>query len=241
MRLYPAIDIRDGRCVRLSQGRFDKAKVYSGTPADMAGLWVSKGASYLHLVDLDGALAGEPVNEEAVRKVLECVEVPVQLGGGIRSRETAERMLKLGVSRVIIGTRAAEDPGAVRELVREFGSERIVVGVDAKNGMVAVEGWETVSAIPALDLVMKMKEYGVRHIIYTDISRDGMLSGPNVEATRILTVKSGIDIIASGGVSCMEDLTALHQAGISGVVIGKALYEGRVDFEKAAERFENSR
>ncbi|MBT9775786.1 1-(5-phosphoribosyl)-5-[(5-phosphoribosylamino)methylideneamino]imidazole-4-carboxamide isomerase [Clostridium sp. MCC353] len=238
MQLYPAIDIKNGACVRLTQGLFDNVKVYSDTPADMAALWVSQGASFLHLVDLDGALAGRSVNEEAIRKIVSSVTVPVQLGGGIRSREAVKNMLDLGISRVIIGTKAVENPEFIRDLVAEFGSERIVVGVDAKDGMVAVEGWEKISALTASGLCMKMKEYGVKHIVYTDISKDGMLSGPNVEYTRKLTEETGLDIIASGGVSSMEDLACLYQAGIRGAIIGKALYEKRVDLKEAVAAFE---
>lgn len=238
MQLYPAIDIKNGSCVRLTQGLFDNVKVYSDTPADMARLWVSQGASFLHLVDLDGALAGRSVNEEAIGKIVSSVSVPVQLGGGIRSREAVKNMLDLGISRVIIGTKAVENPEFIRDLVAEFGSERIVVGVDAKDGMVAIEGWEKVSSLTASSLCMKMKEYKVKHIVYTDISKDGMLSGPNVEYTRTLTEETGLDIIASGGVSSMEDLNNLYRAGIKGAIIGKALYEKRVDLKEAVAAFE---
>ncbi len=237
MQLYPAIDIKGGRCVRLTQGQFDRVKVYSNDPAEIARLWVSQGASFLHLVDLDGALAGHSVNEAAIRGVVETAGVPVQLGGGIRDRETVQEMLKMGVARVIIGTKAAERPAFIRELIEEFGPDHIVVGVDARDGRVAVEGWERVSALTAGELCMQMKAYGVRHIVYTDISRDGMLTGPNVAATRALTEETGLDIIASGGVSSMEDLRELYKNGIQGAVIGKALYEKRIDFREAAEEF----
>ena len=239
MQLYPAIDIKNGSCVRLTQGLFDNVKVYSDTPADMARLWVAQGASFLHLVDLDGALAGRSVNEEAIGKIVSSVSVPVQLGGGIRSREAVKNMLDLGISRVIIGTKAVENPEFIRDLVAEFGSERIVVGVDAKDGMVAIEGWEKVSSLTASSLCMKMKEYKVKHIVYTDISKDGMLSGPNVEYTRTLTEETGLDIIASGGVSSMEDLNNLYRAGIKGAIIGKALYENRIDLKEAVRLYEN--
>lgn len=237
MQLYPAIDMKDGQCVRLTQGLFDNVKVYSQDPGEMARLWVSQGADFLHLVDLDGALAGVSVNEPVIRRIVETVDVPVQVGGGIRSRETVEAMLKLGVCRVIIGTKAVKEPEFVKELTETFGPERIVVGVDAKDGMVAVEGWEKVSQVTALDLCMQMREYGVRHVVYTDISRDGMLSGPNVAATRKLTEETGMDIIASGGVSCMEDLQELFDQGIKGAIIGKALYEKRLDLGEAVRRF----
>ncbi len=237
MQLYPAIDMKNGNCVRLTQGLFDNVKVYGDSPADMAKLWVSQGATFLHLVDLDGALAGHSVNESAIRAVVQQVDVPVELGGGLRSIEAVKSMLDLGVSRCIIGTKAAERPEFIRELVDAFGPERIVAGVDAKEGMVAVDGWERTSEMTASDLCLKMKEYGVQHIVYTDISRDGMLSGPNVTYTKMLTEKTGLDVIASGGVSCMEDLDMLYENGISGVIIGKALYENKIHLTEALKKF----
>lgn len=238
MQLYPAIDIKGGKCVRLTQGLFDHVKVYSHTPGDMARLWQDLGASFLHLVDLDGALAGRPVNADAVRAVVEAVDIPVQVGGGIRSEAFAAHMLDLGAARVIIGTKAVERPEFMAELVEHFGADRIVAGVDARDGMVAIQGWEEAGAVTAACLCMKMKEMGIRHVVYTDISRDGMLAGPNVEATKQLTLDTGIDIIASGGVSSLGDLKKLNQAGIKGVVIGKALYENRVDLREAVNVFE---
>lgn len=238
MQLYPAIDMKDGKCVRLTKGDFSQKKIYADTPADMAKLWVSQGASFLHLVDLDGALAGHSVNEAAIRAIVEMVNVPLQLGGGIRSREAVKAALDLGITRCIIGTRAVERPEFIGELVEEFGPEAIVVGVDAKKGMVAVEGWEKTSNLTASDLCMQMKEFGVRHIVYTDISRDGTLTGPNVAYTKTLTEETGMDIIASGGVSSMEDLEELYREGIGGAIIGKALYEKRVNLQEAVLRFE---
>ncbi len=240
MQLYPAIDMKDGKCVRLTQGLFDNVKVYSDSPSHMAKLWVSKGASFLHVVDLDGALAGEPVNREAIRSIVRAVDVPVQIGGGIRSREAVKRMLDLGVNRVIIGTKAVQEPTFVQEMVESFGPDRIVVGIDARDGLVAVEGWGQVSARKAADLCMEMQKAGIRHVVYTDISRDGMLSGPNVEATKKLTEATGMDIIASGGVSSIEDLASLYDQGICGAIIGKALYEKRIDLQEAVRRFEKS-
>ena len=238
MQLYPAIDMKNGQCVRLRQGAFKDITIYSDAPERVAAHWQEKGASFLHLVDLDGALAGYSVNEEVIRRIADTVSIPIEIGGGIRSGEAVERMLGLGVRRVIIGTKAVEHPEFLRDMVRTFGEEAIVAGVDAKDGMVAVEGWEKVSSLTAWDLCLTMKEYGVRHIVYTDISRDGMLSGPNVEATRKLTEETGLDIIASGGVSCMEDLKCLHEAGIRGAVIGKALYENRIDLAEAVRLYE---
>ena len=238
MQLYPAIDMKNGQCVRLRQGAFKDITIYSDAPEKVAAHWQEKGASFLHLVDLDGALAGYSVNEEVIRRIADTVSIPIEIGGGIRSGEAVERMLGLGVRRVIIGTKAVEHPEFLRDMVRTFGEEAIVAGVDAKDGMVAVEGWEKVSSLTARDLCLTMKEYGVRHIVYTDISRDGMLSGPNVEATRKLTEETGLDIIASGGVSCMEDLKCLHEAGIRGAIIGKALYENRIDLAEAVRLYQ---
>lgn len=238
MQLYPAIDMKNGKCVRLTQGAFDNVKVYGDNPADMAGLWAEQGASFLHLVDLDGALTGRSVNESAIRAIVEQINIPVELGGGLRSAAAVRHMLDLGVSRCIIGTKAAERPEFIRELVEEFGPEKIVAGVDAKDGMVAVDGWERTSEMTAIALCLKMKEYGVRHIVYTDISRDGMLSGPNVPYTKMLAKETGLDVIASGGVSSMEDLENLYENGIQGVIIGKALYEKRIYLPEAIARYE---
>ncbi len=238
MQLYPAIDLKDGRCVRLSQGRFDEAKIYSDTPSQVAALWEEKGASYLHLVDLDGAAEGRRANGPCIRQIVRRVHIPVQLGGGVRSLGDIEEALALGVSRVIIGTRAAEEPEFVRKAVERFGAERIAAGIDARDGMVAVRGWEKLSQVTAGELAGRMREAGVRTIIYTDISRDGMLCGPNVEATKKLQEAAGIDVIASGGVSSIEDLRRLYEAGIRGAIIGKALYERRIDLAAAIQEFQ---
>ncbi|MDR7814038.1 1-(5-phosphoribosyl)-5-[(5-phosphoribosylamino)methylideneamino]imidazole-4-carboxamide isomerase [Lacrimispora sp.] len=238
MQLYPAIDLKDGQCVRLKQGEFKEITVYSQKPEEVAALWQSQGATFLHLVDLDGALAGRSVNEKVIKKIADTVSMPIEIGGGIRSEEAIESMLSLGVARVIIGTKAVENPEFIRDMVKKFGQDRIVAGVDAKDGMVAVEGWEKISGITASELCNRMREYGVRHIVYTDISRDGMLTGPNVEYTKKLTEETGMDIIASGGMSSMEDLRQLYRAGVRGAIIGKALYEKRIDLKEAIEAFE---
>lgn len=238
MQLYPAIDLKGGKCVRLTQGRFDNVKVYADTPADMAELWVSQGAAFLHLVDLDGALAGHSVNEAAIEQIVRSVNVPVQLGGGIRSEAAIEHMLNKGITRCIIGTKAVANPEFIKDMVAKFGTDRIVVGVDARDGMAAIEGWEKVSSLSALELCQKMQAFGVRHIVYTDIARDGMLSGPNISYTKLLTDQTGMNIIASGGVSDMEDLKQLYQAGIHGAIIGKALYEDRINLAEAVRQFE---
>ncbi|WP_367565888.1 1-(5-phosphoribosyl)-5-[(5-phosphoribosylamino)methylideneamino]imidazole-4-carboxamide isomerase [Lacrimispora sp.] len=238
MQLYPAIDLKNGQCVRLKQGEFKEITVYSDAPEEIAALWQSQGATFLHLVDLDGALAGYSVNRDVIKKIADTVSIPIEIGGGIRSEEAIESMLSLGVARVIIGTRAVENPEFLGEMVRKFGPERIVAGVDAKDGMVAVEGWEKISTISASDLCGRMKEYGIQHIVYTDIARDGMLSGPNVAYTKKLTDDTGLDIIASGGMSSMEDLRQLYEAGVKGAIIGKALYEKRIDLKEAIDAFE---
>ncbi len=238
MQLYPAIDLKNGQCVRLRQGAFKDITVYSDAPEKVAACWQAQGATFLHLVDLDGALAGRSVNEPVIRRIAETVSIPIQVGGGIRTKEAVQNMLDLGVKRVIIGTKAVEKPEFLKEMTDTFGSDAIVAGIDAKDGMVAIQGWEQVSAVRAEDLCMQMKAYGIAHIVYTDIARDGMLSGPNVEATKRLTQATGLDVIASGGVSSMEDLERLHQEEVCGAIIGKALYERKVDLAEAVARFE---
>lgn len=239
MRLYPAIDIKDGRCVRLKQGKFDDVNVYADNPVDIARAWERAGASYIHLVDLDGALMGRGVNRDVIRKIAQTVYVPVQLGGGIRTKADLEEVFELGVARAIIGTKAVSDPLFVEECIETFGADRIVIGIDAKNGLVAVEGWGEVSNVTALELGNDMKKLGVKTIVYTDIAKDGMLAGPNIAATKELSDATDIDIIASGGVSTMEDLEQLHANGIHGAIIGKALYEKRIDLATAISVFED--
>ncbi len=238
MKLYPAIDIKDGQCVRLRQGVYEDKKVYSEHPWEVAKEFEKAGASFIHLVDLDGAREGRSVNDEAVKAIIENISIPVEIGGGIRTTEDISRKLNLGVKRVIIGTEAVRRPDFVKEAVLEFGADRIVVGIDAKDGKVAVSGWEEISRIHAVDLALLMKDMGVKTVIYTDISKDGMLSGPNVEQTRKLAYETGLEIVASGGVSCIEDLRKLSEAGIDGAILGKAIYEHRVDLAEAVKEFE---
>ncbi|WP_094604277.1 1-(5-phosphoribosyl)-5-[(5-phosphoribosylamino)methylideneamino] imidazole-4-carboxamide isomerase [Sporomusa silvacetica DSM 10669] len=236
MIIYPAIDIRGGRCVRLTEGRFDKETVFADNPADMARKWAAAGAEYLHVVDLDGALAGKSVNLEVVRTIVETVSIPVQLGGGIRTLANIEQVLKAGVSRVILGSVAVRSPELVREACRQFGSQ-IVVGIDARDGQAAVDGWEVSGGVGAEELAKKMADAGVARIVYTDISRDGTLQGVNVAATASLAKAAGIPVIASGGVKSIDDITALKAAnaegGIEGVIVGKAIYTGAVDVAAA--------
>jgi len=232
MVIYPAIDIKQGKCVRLVQGRFSDVTVYSDDPVQMALRWQQAGAEYIHLVDLDGALTGKSVNYDTIKKIANTVSVPVQLGGGIRSMESIEVVLEAGVSRVILGTSAVKNPQLVREAVDRY-KERIAVGIDAKDGKVAIEGWESISEFSALDFAEKMQHLGVRTIIYTDISRDGMLQGPNLDAMREMAGHLSIDVIASGGVSSLQDLLELKKTGVSGAIVGKALYTGKVKLEEA--------
>ncbi len=238
MKLYPAIDIKNGQCVRLRQGKFDDVIIYSNNPVDIAKEWEACGASFIHLVDLDGALCGHAVNAEVIRKIASTVNIPVEVGGGIRNIKDIEDVLALGVSRVIIGTKAVENPNFIKEAVDKFGANKIVAGVDAKDGLVAIHGWEKVSNIKAVDLCMEMKKLGIKTIIYTDISKDGMLSGPNVYQTKLLSDQTGLDIIASGGVSGLKDLELVDEAGIHGAIIGKALYEKKIDLRQAVAMFE---
>lgn len=237
--LIPAIDLLDGRCVRLAQGRYDAATVYGDDPGAVAGDFVRQAIPRLHVVDLDGAKAGQPVNEAAVRSITAATgAVPVQLGGGIRTLEAIEGALAWGVDRVILGTVALRDPDFVKQAAKEF-SGRIVVGIDAKDGHVAVEGWLETSETQARDLAPRFEEAGVSAIVYTDIARDGMLSGPNLEATAALADAVSIPVIVSGGVSSVEDLEAaskLAPRGIAGAIIGRALYTGDVDLGVALER-----
>lgn len=235
MIIYPAIDIRGGRCVRLTEGRFDAETVFADDPAEMAVKWAECGAQYLHLVDLDGALAGSSRNLPVIKRILAAVTIPVQVGGGIRSLQTIEELLALGVERLILGSAAIKDPALVREACAKYPGH-IAVGIDAKQGEVAIEGWEQGSGVAATELAKKMADYGVSTIIFTDISRDGRLSGVNAEATAALARACGLPVIASGGVAALEDirrLQALARDGIAGCIIGKAIYTGAVDLKEA--------
>ena len=235
MIIYPAIDIRGGRCVRLTEGRFDAETVFADEPAERALKWAGLGAEFLHLVDLDGALAGEGKNVPVIQRILKSVSIPVQLGGGIRNLETIEKLLELGVTRLILGSAAVKNPELVAEACKKYPGH-IAVGIDAKNGEVAIEGWGQGSGVAATELAKKMASFGVETIIYTDISRDGMLSGVNVEATAALARACGVPIIASGGVASLDDIRrvkAVEGDGVQGCIIGKAIYTGAVDLKEA--------
>ena len=240
MKLFPAIDMKNGQCVRLQQGRFDEVTVYSNDVAEIAKRFEQAGARSIHTVDLDGALAGKGMNTEALKRIVKSVSIPVQTGGGIRNMDHVDQKLALGVERVIIGTAAVKNPDFMRQALEKYGPERIVAGIDASAGMVALEGWKEISKVTAVELGRMMYGMGARYVVYTDISRDGMLNGPNIEATKQLQDETGLTVIASGGVSGMRDLERLSEAGIDGVIIGKALYEGRIDLERAVREFEGA-
>ena len=244
MLIIPAIDIKDGHCVRLKQGDMNDATVFSEDPAAMARHWLSQGAKRLHLVDLNGAVAGKPKNEGVIKAIVDGLkeELPVQLGGGIRDLDTIERYLDMGVSYVVIGTAAVKNPGLLQDACTAFAGH-VIVALDAKDGKVAVEGWSKMTGHDVVDLALKFQDYGVEAIIYTDIGRDGMLTGINVEATLKLARELRIPVIASGGLTDLKDveeLCKLESEGISGVITGRAIYQGTLDFRQAvtlSERF----
>ena len=235
MLIFPAIDIRGGKCVRLTEGDFARETVFADDPAEMARRWADEGAQYLHVVDLDGALRGAPVNLDAVSRILAAVDIPVQLGGGLRDRRGVEAALASGVSRVILGSAAVKNPALVAELCAEYG-EKIVVGIDARGGVVSVEGWSESGGVGAAALARQMAQAGVRRVIYTDISRDGTLGGVNAAATAQLARESGLRVIASGGVAGLADIRAVKAVeadGVEGVIAGKALYTGALPLPAA--------
>lgn len=235
MILYPAIDLKDGACVRLFKGEMDQATVFNDDPSAQALAFQEAGCEWLHLVDLNGAFAGAPVNAAAVEGILAATSVPAQLGGGIRDLATIESWLAKGLARVILGTVAVRDPALVRQAARAF-PDQIAVGIDARDGMVAVEGWAETTDVTATDLAQQFEDAGVAAIIYTDIDRDGAMQGPNVTATAALARAVSIPVIASGGVSSMADLQALKDCGapLNGAISGRALYDGRIEVGKAA-------
>jgi phosphoribosylformimino-5-aminoimidazole carboxamide ribotide isomerase len=235
LTLYPAIDIKDGACVRLRRGDMAAATVYGTDPAAQARAWQDQGARWLHVVDLNGAIEGRPVNRGAVAAILAAVTVPVQLGGGIRDREGIVRWLDAGVARIVLGSAAAKDPVLVREACRAFPG-RIAVGIDARDGLVATEGWAETTTLGALELARRYEQEGAAAIIYTDIARDGMLTGVNIEATLELARGVTTKVIASGGIGGADDLRALRAASdgvLDGVIVGRALYDGRIDLSAA--------
>jgi phosphoribosylformimino-5-aminoimidazole carboxamide ribotide isomerase len=227
----PAVDIRGGRCVRLVQGDFARETRYADDPAEVARLWEGEGAQRLHVVDLDGAREGVRANAAVIRRVLRAVKIPVQVGGGIRSVETAHALLDDGADRVVVGTRAAEDPSAMADWVATVGADRLVVGVDARDGHIASHAWQTVTDVDVVDFGERLSALGVRRVVYTDVGRDGLLGGPNLETTRALA--KILNVIGSGGVASIDDLRALAEAGAEGAIIGTALYEHRLTLADA--------
>ncbi len=237
MLIIPAIDLRDGRCVRLIQGRLDQELVFSDNPVEVALNWQQRGAEWIHVVDLDGAFAGQMKNLEWIKAIVNNVQIPIQVGGGIRSLDTVRQLLDLGVGRVILGTAAIDDPEMVKQAAAEF-DERILVGIDGRDGRVVIEGWDKTSEKNILDLGREVESYGIKRIVLTDIRRDGMLKGPNVEGTREMGLACNLKILASGGISSLEDirsLKALEPYGVEGVIIGRALYSGVVVLEEALD------
>ena len=237
MLIIPAIDLKDGHCVRLQQGRMDSATVFSDQPGQAAAQWAEKGARRLHVVDLNGAIAGKPVNDAAVKDIIASLDpdIPVQLGGGIRDLETIERYLDDGVSYVILGTAAVKNPGFLHEACDAFPGH-IMVGLDAKDGKVATDGWSRLTKHDVIDLAKRFQDYGVEAVIYTDIGRDGMMTGVNVEATVRLAQALTVPVIASGGLNSLDDirkLKAVEAEGITGAITGRAIYEGKLDFAEA--------
>jgi len=233
--ISPAIDLKDGKCVRLQQGKREEVTVYSDNPAGMAKHWVSLGAELLHVVDLDGAFTGEQKNFDKIKAIRDAIKIPIEIGGGIRDLERIEKLISVGVDRVIIGTSAAKNPDMVRRACEKF-PNKVLVGIDAKGGKVAVKGWIEVTEFDAIGFAQKMREVGAAGIIYTDISRDGMLVGPNVDAMSQMVSSVNIPVIASGGVSRLDDIRSLMRIkNLWGVITGKALYEGALDLKQAIE------
>ena len=232
MLILPAIDLRNGKCVNLVQGRAGEETIFSDHPVKMAMQWQQDGAEYLHLVDLDGAFGAESDNLHIVKEIVEVLQIPAQLGGGIRTMERLESVLGLGVARAILGTAALKNPSLVKSACREYGS-RIAVGIDAKDGMVATEGWLDISEKPALAFAKEMEDCGVQTIIYTDIKSDGMLQGPNFETTRAIADAASVNVIASGGIASLQDVQALKAVGVYGAIVGRALYTGALELTNA--------
>jgi phosphoribosylformimino-5-aminoimidazole carboxamide ribotide isomerase len=235
MIVYPAIDIRGGRCVRLIEGDFARETTFDADPVDAAKRWAAGGAEWLHVVDLDGAKAGEPVNTDVIARIVAAVDLPVQLGGGLRTAEQVARVFGLGVARAILGTAAIHEPGLVAELISIYG-ERIAVGLDARDGKLAAAGWLEQTEVRATDVARTLHAAGVRHVVYTDIRRDGTLAGPNLAALDEMIVIAGHTVIASGGIGTPDDIDAVRDVGAGGVIVGRALYDGRVHLADAIAR-----
>ncbi len=232
MKIIPAIDIKDGQCVRLLQGDYGKIIKYSKNPVEIAKKWEAMGAEIIHLVDLDGAKTGKLVNIEMLKDIIENIKVPVEVGGGIRTSEAVKQYLEAGVKRVIIGTAAIKNPEWVMKMIKIYG-DKICVSIDVRNGFIASEGWLDVSKIKAADFILKLEKWGVKTVVYTDISKDGMLKGPNFEMYGKISKKTKIDIIASGGVTTLNDIKKLKKMNLYGAIIGKSIYDGVIDLKEA--------
>ena len=235
MIIFPAIDIKDKKCVRLTQGDFDKVNVYGEDPSLMAKKWAGYGAEFIHVVNLNGSRDEVGINDETLAKVAKSVDVPIQVGGGIRDEKRVKELLDLGINRVIVGTMAIENKELLKELIEKYKAEKIVVSIDAKNGKVATHGWEKVSDIDSVDLCKELEQIGVKTIVYTDISKDGMLEGPNFDIYKELSQKTSLDIIASGGVTSIDDVKRLLDMNMYGAIIGKALYDNRIDLKEVLD------
>ncbi|MDF2947189.1 MAG: 1-(5-phosphoribosyl)-5-((5-phosphoribosylamino)methylideneamino) imidazole-4-carboxamide isomerase [Bacillales bacterium] len=234
MNLYPAIDIKNGNCVRLEQGDFDKVTKYSDSPVEMAKQFEAAGASKLHIVDLDGARSGENSNLEIIKEIVNNTSLFIEVGGGVRTIERVKALIECGINRVIIGTAAIENPQLVKDAVASFG-DKIAVGVDARDGYVAIHGWEKVTETDSLTFCKQLEDVGVTTVIYTDIARDGMLTGPNLKVYEVLLKNTGLNIIASGGIGSIQDLVDLNKLGVEGAITGKAIYEGKFTVEEALQ------
>ncbi|MUK89797.1 1-(5-phosphoribosyl)-5-[(5-phosphoribosylamino)methylideneamino]imidazole-4-carboxamide isomerase [Ornithinibacillus sp. L9] len=239
MILFPAIDIRGGNCVRLTQGDYNKEKIYSDSPIEIAQKWKEKGASALHLVDLDGAKTGKAINQSVIKRIAKNTSIPIQVGGGIRSLERIETYLSSGIARVIIGTAAIEDKEFLQQAVSTFG-DQIAISIDARHGYVATNGWKQTSKVLALDLLKELESTGIKTIIYTDILKDGMLKGPNFTELKVMNEASTINVIASGGISSKEDVETLQSMNLYGAIIGKALYDGTLCFDSLLDGEKNA-
>ena len=233
MEVIPSIDIKSGQCVRLYQGDYSRETIYSNDPVSIATRYQELGAPRLHIVDLDGAATGEMYNLSLIHQIVSTLQIPVQVGGGIRSSEIAEKMLGMGVDRVVVGTAAIENPGLVKDICTDYGSASVVIALDAKNGEVAIKGWTETTSVNILDLAYSMKEIGVTRILYTDISRDGTLTEPNFLANERLVNESGLSVLASGGVTTLHHLSRLADLGVEGAILGKSLYTGDIDLKEA--------
>ncbi|MFC3040179.1 1-(5-phosphoribosyl)-5-[(5-phosphoribosylamino)methylideneamino]imidazole-4-carboxamide isomerase [Virgibacillus xinjiangensis] len=240
MILFPAVDIKNGKCVRLTQGDYNKEKIYSDSPSETALKWQEKGAESLHIVDLDGAKTGESTNKASIKQIAKKTRIPIQVGGGIRSLGLIDEYIDAGISRVIIGTAAIHDKDFLRKAVNQYG-EKIAVSIDARNGYVATDGWTETSSVKALDLAKELEELGVQTIVYTDILKDGMLQGPNFDELQTINEATAMNVIASGGITNKEDIQKLRSLHLFGAIIGKALYDGTLVFEQVAGGDEHAR